>query len=532
MARRDVSQNDSAHGPHLVDTLMLAGFLAGFSVFLAIVTCQPSESTEPPLAVENAKVPVETSKAVPESTPELSLKTIKDLQARLRRKTASSAVPAVANPEAKPIPFEQVITGSLPAAVAEKPPFTPRAINNQFVVSNLPLQTELQLVNELNDSIPTVGLNLAQAEALVNVMRTKPPAVGNGGFLPKPTATVLTVLPDDMEDGLPFSQKANCKLDTPTGYQLEACSKHLHKVITQIGESVKRRYPTSHAARRDEVLSRSLGQDRKAQSPHAIPALMQILQVETTPVRQELIALLSENHTQEATKALVNRAIFDLSPEVRQEANQALRDRTRRDYRSELLEALRYPWAPAARHAAETLVAVQDKKAVPALIELLDAREPSLPFKDQNGEWKVRELVRLNHSQNCLLCHAPSRDEKDPVRGFVPLPRSQAYYGDRTTGVLVRADVTYLRQDFSVIHDTSNTSSRPNPQRFDYLVRTRKALPHDKLIAYGTVADPADAPSYPQREAVLFALQKLTGQNLGPNAEEWRRSQQLLAESW
>ena len=49
-------------------------------------------------------------------------------------------------------------------------------------------------------------------------------------------------------------------------------------------------------------------------------------------------------------------------------------------YRQVLLDALRYPWPPAADHAAETLVAVGDTAAVPQLRVLLDAPDPSVPL--------------------------------------------------------------------------------------------------------------------------------------------------------
>lgn len=530
MARRDVSQNDSAYSPHLVDALMLAGFLGGFSVFLAFVTFEePSELTKAPLPVATSAAPVETPQARQANPPAFSLKNVKDLQNRPSPRTMPVSIPEAANPPR----LETVVAASLPAAVAQKPKASVVvATEKQLVLAKRPPRTELELEEDLEDLAPTVGLDLAKAEALVRVMRAKPPMVGKNGFQTKPTATVLAMLPHAMEDGLPFSEKANCQLDSAAARYLETYSKHLHKQITQIDNSVKRRFPSTFANRRDEVMAHSLGQDPKCQAPRAVPALMQVLQVESTPVRQEVIELLSDKHTPQSTKALVNRAVFDLSPEVRQEANQALRQRTRRDYRAELLEALRYPWAPAAWHAAETLVAVKDKNAVPNLVELLDAPEPTMPYRDKNNKLVVRELVRLNHAQNCLLCHAPSRDDKDPVRGFVPVPRSRAYYADRTSGVLVRADVTYLRQDFSVMHDMDKSNAGRNLQRFDYLVRTREATEKEQLISYGEGTSPKEVPSYSQREAILFALRKLTGKDLGPRTEDWRRSQQLLVESW
>ncbi len=44
---------------------------------------------------------------------------------------------------------------------------------------------------------------------------------------------------------------------------------------------------------------------------------------------------------------------------------------------------------------------------MPALEKLLDEPAPDAPFK-QGGKWLKRELVRVNHLRNCLLCHASS----------------------------------------------------------------------------------------------------------------------------
>src|SRR5262249_29981030 len=148
-----------------------------------------------------------------------------------------------------------------------------------------------------------------------------------------------------------------------------------------------------------------------------------------------------------------------------------------------LLDGLRYPWAPAADHAAEALVALNDREAIPPLAELLGGPDPAGPaplafhdidrahlayhnidpaqlaaapgspepwrspavalderqgggrrtrlmadpgglpqsIKASDGEvYAVREVVRVNHLRNCLLCHPPSLADGDMVRGAVP----------------------------------------------------------------------------------------------------------------
>ena len=87
----------------------------------------------------------------------------------------------------------------------------------------------------------------------------------------------------------------------------------------------------------------------------------------------------------------------------------------------------------------------------------------------------TRELVRINHLSNCMLCHAPSLSKDDLVRGRVPMPGEDPpplYYGE-VTGLFVRADTTYLRQDFSVVQPVAGAGKWPGDERFDYMVRTR-----------------------------------------------------------
>src|SRR5262249_31237808 len=93
----------------------------------------------------------------------------------------------------------------------------------------------------------------------------------------------------------------------------------------------------------------------------------------------------------------------------------------------------------------------------------------------------AREVVRINHHRNCLLCHAPAEKDKTPkdtLVAQVPLPSeplTAPYYGSppKPTGLMVRIDVTYLRQDFSVMQPVYDSSAWPVMQRFDYVVRKR-----------------------------------------------------------
>jgi hypothetical protein len=401
------------------------------------------------------------------------------------------------------------------------------------------------LESQLSSGVPTVGLGFDQAKSAWFKARESRQASHDATG--RPVEFVWASLDDTTKASLPFQDKANCELAVSQARSLGQFSRHLHGKIATIESDMRFRSSPpassssfsrsasfsetmSELAGRNAELVNALGQEGDYQKPEAVSALVQILEAEPSEVRQKLVELLAQQPTPEATRALTRRAVFDTSQSVRQYAIHALSRRPQGEYRPQLLEALRYPWSPAAWHAAETLAAVNDGEAVPDLIALLDAPDPRDPFRDASGKMMVRELVRLNHFQNCLLCHAPSQGEPGLATGSVPtpgIPLRPVYYGShRSAGdVFVRADVTYLRQDFSVMHDTMDARPWPERQRFDYLVRAREATTAE-IAAHE--AAPADKRlHYPQRKAVLFALKRLTGQNLGPRSEDW---QQLLDE--
>ena len=138
-------------------------------------------------------------------------------------------------------------------------------------------------------------------------------------------------------------------------------------------------------------------------------------------------------------------------------------------------------------------------------------RDPRLPFvspKDQTV--LVREVVRLNHLTNCMLSNAPSTSDTGTPRGRVPIPGQeipQLYYDD-PKGIFVRADVTYLRQDFSVAHRVAGAGRWPEYQRFDFVLRTRRPTPEQaQQLEAAVKASPFESPP---RRALQFALQQMT----------------------
>ncbi len=244
----------------------------------------------------------------------------------------------------------------------------------------------------------------------------------------------------------------------------------------------------------------------------SVSPLVQIVQVCGDFVRLRLVDVLSSIEGPEASRALADRALFDLSAEVRAAATASLKRRDRGEYRARLLDGFRYPLPAVAFHAAETLVALGDTDALPRLKELLDDADPSEPFAAEDGTLQRTELVRVNHLRNCLLCHPRSGAGSGQIVGAVPTPGRplpQLYYQSSTSDS-VRAEVTYLKQDFSVIQFVSDRGPWPELQRFDFLVRTRSLTDEEQQEqAESGLTDANGVSSYPQREAVLFAIKGL-----------------------
>ncbi|WP_020468390.1 HEAT repeat domain-containing protein [Zavarzinella formosa] len=277
------------------------------------------------------------------------------------------------------------------------------------------------------------------------------------------------------------------------------------------------------------------------QKPEAIPTLVQLLQAEDKAIREFLVDKLAGIKNKAASVALAQRALFDLSPEVREQAVQALADRPDQDYMEVLLAGFRYPWPAVPDHAAEAIVALNRKEYAGRLVNLLKEPDPRRLINDESGKPLVRELVRVGHMSNCLLCHPPSFSDQDYARGLVPAPYQSPLptYHTATKGAFVRADVTYIRQDFSVVQPVPDPVKWPGQQRFDYFIRTRpwtknevlrSATPREDIDAKREPVDSekkiglgknTEAERYPERGALLFALRKLTKQDLGKTYEAW-----------
>jgi hypothetical protein len=263
---------------------------------------------------------------------------------------------------------------------------------------------------------------------------------------------------------------------------------------------------------------------------------MQVLAAESVPVRKGLIRHLAELPSPEATRALAKLAVFSPEPEVSQLAAHALKGREARDYDATLLGGLRYPWPAVARNAADALVLLERTDLAPVLVEMLDQPDPRLPVtRTVNGHevTEVKQLVRLNHNQNCLMCHPPADKNTPTSVVFAPMPVpgkplpsfSQGYGMQKQTpsdnDIIVRVDVTYLRQDFSVMQHVPNAAPWPSTQRFDFVVRT-VPVTVAQAQEFQQALQPLNGTLTPYQQTALMALRALTGKDAAPTAQAWQ----------
>ena len=200
-----------------------------------------------------------------------------------------------------------------------------------------------------------------------------------------------------------------------------------------------------------------------------------------------------------------------------------------------LLAGLKYPWPAIAERASAAIAALKRNDLIPQLIDTLETPDPRAPQSQEVDGKKVsfvRELVRLNHHHNCLLCHAPAnaptKEETKILEGLtaqVPVPSESmvAYYRPSVPDILVRFDVTYLRQDFSVKLKVADADPWPEMQRYDFLVRTREVT-DEEVRAYQQLLQPSRPEDMsPYRRAAVSALRGLTGLDAEPTATAWRK---------
>jgi hypothetical protein len=419
-----------------------------------------------------------------------------------------------APPTEPPAPPVEPAVPAVPTAPG--PAVPPKRIGKLDVVFKRRTQVSDEELRKQLQSVAETGLNQAGAEALYAPLVRGQAQVKNLDAELGPKALALLATQSNRPDtiALPWIKGTDCEIGKEP-------AERLHVLSTRLRDALRKAVKADDVRPDPDALRAFLAGDEWA-TPDALPALTQLLPAENAPVRTLLVELLAGIKGREAGVALAKRALFDLSPEVRERAVRALAERPPEEYGPVLYAGFRYPWPAAADHAAEAVAALRRTDLVPELVSLLKEPDPALPVKVEK-KYVVREVVRINHLSNCMLCHAPSLARDDLVRGRVPLPGEDPpplYYQERT-GLFVRADRTYLRQDFSVVQPVANPGKWSGNQRYDYLLRTRAATKAEQTAYQKAERENKLPGSYPQRGSVLFALQELTGQDHGTTYDGW-----------
>ena len=336
--------------------------------------------------------------------------------------------------------------------------------------------------------------------------------------------------------GMPFIMGTACRLD---GNRANSFQTAVQATREGLEQDARRSRPTQNHA--EEVApfwsmyqAQSGGQG--VNNAPGVAALTQILAPERPGLRRSLVQNLATSTQPEATRAIARAAIFDVDGNIRLAAIESLKGRPKEhDIDDILLQGIRYPMPNVAHNAAYAIIELKRDTLLAPLTKFLDEPAPGDPEKktvDKKEVSEVREVVKINHHRNCLLCHPPSATgQPNEVPGVIPIPGSafptspkEAYGAAQSLGEpMVRADTTYLRQDFSLLLPVENAAPWPALQRFDFLVRSRVIDGAELATLLEKVqARPADFLSE-NHKAALDVLRRLTGQNAEPNQAAWQR---------
>jgi hypothetical protein len=264
--------------------------------------------------------------------------------------------------------------------------------------------------------------------------------------------------------------------------------------------------------------------------PLVVAALMQMITPASEIYGPRLPRHLATIPHAAAGRALAKLVLFSPDARVRRAAIDGLKTRRSDEYTDELLAGFRYPLPAAAHRSAEAFIKLGRKDMLAKLIDVLEQPDPRAPhawsIAGQNVH-VLRELVRVNHHRNCVLCHAPANDSDPPslsLSSEVPMPDqplrvSTGYYRfHRSPDILVRFDVTYLRQDFSLVLPVKDSNPWRAEQRFDFFVRTRVISDDEAAECERQLRKTPQ----PYHAAALQALRVLTGRNVGLAPQSWR----------
>src|SRR5262249_4422330 len=89
--------------------------------------------------------------------------------------------------------------------------------------------------------------------------------------------------------------------------------------------------------------------------------------------------------------------------------------------------------------------------------------------------------------------------------------------------LIVRLDVTYLRQDFSLMQEVDEKSAWPTSQRFDFVVRKRELTEAEAKELRERLEKREPGVLSPYQKAAVTALRDLSGRDVEARAEVWRK---------
>jgi hypothetical protein len=372
----------------------------------------------------------------------------------------------------------------------------------------------------------------------------EPDKVGNKSKIAQRIKNILKLTKDDPDafvkkikdrrdlSGLPFIMGEQCRLPARAASSLQRNSRLVRSTLDRSRQPIpvsSYSYSTSELPKDSGVrFWEQMNFDFGLEMDN-LPALEQILLAESTSHRMLFMKKLKATKEKAAPRILAQRAIFDPDYGVRETALEALKDYPPQDVEAILVQGLRYPWPQVVNNSAVALLKLNRADLVPELVNMLDQPDPEAPFLGgpKKNQLMVRELVRVNHHRNCLLCHAPvDRQTLNRSVPLVPIPTpgermptsSVIYYSARGENV-VRADVTYLRQDFSVMLQVPYSHPWPAEQRYDFFVRVRPF--NDKEAQdFKSRTQPSQTA---HKTTILLALKALTGEDAGYSAAAWRQ---------
>lgn len=331
--------------------------------------------------------------------------------------------------------------------------------------------------------------------------------------------------------GLPFMMGDECRLSRTDAELMQSAVTTVHRAFANFNQ----------ASESVDLWDLYAMQKPKLNQSDAA-ALTQIFGPGHPKLKAGVVRQLRGMQNLRATKELVKLAIFDLSSDVRTAALDALKDRPKEEYGDALIHGLRYPLGYVAEQAANAIVVLRRTDLLPDVAAVLGETAPGDPYPVHGNKtvYVVREVVRVNHLRNCLLCHAPAEvGNEDEVPGLVQVsnaPRRSGYSGTLTVAQEiangehgVRADVTYLRQDFSLMMANDQKDANSVIQRFDFVVRTR-VVEGDELNERWKVKD-ARSPEFlsANQKASVHVLRKLSGRDAPPTREAWEQVLRISA---